>query len=140
MTDDGMPPKSAIDPSVARKAVSCWLSTKPWLMASFGSKSPTSLYTTTCALDEYRPLPPTRSAITANASGTFGSGTCDQPFGIGSTMVSALKSRLFCGSICTPLALKKSASVPEAAGVIVACGGAGTAGVKIPEGEAPVAG
>ena len=43
MTDDGMPPKSASDPSVARQAVSCWLSTKPWLMASFGSKSPTSL-------------------------------------------------------------------------------------------------
>ena len=38
MIDDGMPPKSASDPSVARQAGSCWLSTKPWLMASFGSK------------------------------------------------------------------------------------------------------
>ena len=78
-------------------------------------------------------MPPTRSAITANASGTFGSGTCDQPFGIGSTMLSALKSRLFWGSIWTPFALKKSASVPEAAGVIVTGGGAGTAGVDDPQ-------
>ena len=43
MIDDGMPPKSASDPSVARHAGSCWLSIRPWLMASFGSKSPTSL-------------------------------------------------------------------------------------------------
>jgi len=35
-------------------------------------------------------------------------------------MLSALKSRLFCGSSVTPFALKKSASVPEAAGAIVA--------------------
>ena len=38
-----MPPKSASDASVVRQAGSCWLSMKPWLMASFGSKSPTSL-------------------------------------------------------------------------------------------------
>src|SRR6185436_20415421 len=86
------------------------------------------------ALDEYRPLPPTRSAITANASGTFGSGTCDQPFGTGRTMLSAWKSRLFCGSSLTPFELKKSASVPVLAGVIVTGGGAGTAGAAMPAG------
>ena len=90
-----------------RQAGSCWLSMKPWVMASFGSKSPTSLYTTTWAFDVYRPSPPTRSAITANASGTFGSGTCDQPVGIGSTMLSALKSRLTCGSQPDALVLEE---------------------------------
>ena len=43
MTDDGMPPKSASEPSVERHAGSCWLSMKPWLIVSLGSKSPTSL-------------------------------------------------------------------------------------------------
>src|SRR3954469_16052759 len=52
-------------------------------------------------------------------------------------MVSALKSRLFCGSIVTPLALKKSASVPEVAGAIVTGGGgAGAAGGALPPGSA----
>ena len=40
-------------------------------------------------------------------------------------MLSALKSRLFCGSSLTPFSLKKSASVPEAAGAIVSGGGGG---------------
>ena len=51
-------------------------------------------------------------------------------------MLSALKSRLFCGSSFTFFALKKSVSVPEAAGVIVTGGGTGTAGIEMPPGAA----
>ena len=43
MIDDGKPPNSAIDADVDCQALSFWLSMKPWLMASRGSKSPTSL-------------------------------------------------------------------------------------------------
>jgi hypothetical protein len=43
MVDVGMPPKSPMEPSVDRHAGICWASMKPWLMASFGSNSPTSL-------------------------------------------------------------------------------------------------
>src|SRR4029077_10046152 len=38
----------------------------------------------------------------------------------------------FCGSSPTPFALKKSASVPEAAGAIVTGGGAGSVGAEMP--------
>src|SRR5882757_4692393 len=79
----------------------------------------------TWAFDVYSPSPPTRSAITAKASGTLGSGTWLQPVGIGSTMLSALKSLADCGSRPTFLLFRKSVMVPEAAGTIV--GGAATA-------------
>ena len=94
-------------------------------MASVGSKSPTSLYTWTAALEVYSPSPPTRSAITAKASGTLGSGTWAHPVGIGSTMLSALKSAAFCGSIATFFSLKKSVRVPDEAGTMAGdgCGG-----------------
>ena len=59
------------------------------------------------------PSPPTRSASTANASGTFGSGTCDQPRGTGSTMLSALKSRATWGSSLTPFSPKSHATTPS---------------------------
>src|ERR1700687_1773349 len=108
-------------------------------MAAFGSKSPTSLYTTTWAFDVYRPSPPTRSAITTKASGTLGSGTCAQPGGTGSTMLSALKSRPFCGCSLTPLSLKKSASVTEVAGTSVSGGGGGIGGGAGGEGRARAA-
>ena len=75
------------------------------------------------------PSPPTRSASTANASGTFGSGTCDQPRGTGSTMLSALKSRATCGSSLTPFALKNSSNVTEPAGSSVS-GAAAAAGTE----------
>ena len=48
----------------------------------------------------------------------WGRAPAPSPVGIGSTMLSALKSRAFCGSSATPLSLKKSVSVPDVAGVI----------------------
>src|SRR4051794_25128442 len=56
--------------------------------------------------------------MTAKASGTFGSGTWLQPVGIGSTMLSALNSLLFCGSSVTCLPLRKSTMVTEVAGTM----------------------
>src|ERR1700739_697178 len=93
-------------------------------MASLGSKLPTSLYTTTCAFDVYTLLP-CRSAITANASGTLGSGTCVQRVGSGSVMSSAWNPCGFCASNLTPFDCKYSRTVPETAGVTVG----GTTGV-----------
>src|ERR1700757_2762049 len=85
-------------------------------MASLGSKLPTSLYTTTCAFDVYTLLP-CRSAITANASGTLGSGTCVQRVGSGSVMSSALNPCGFCASNLTPFDCMYSRIVLETAGV-----------------------
>ena len=75
------------------------------------------------------PSPPTRSAITANASGTLGSGTWVHPRGTGSTMFSALKSRATWGSSLTPLEWRKSVSVTELAGTRVCCAAAVAAGM-----------
>src|SRR6516165_12537027 len=71
-------------------------------------------------------LDPCRSAITANASGTLGSGTWVQRVGTGSVMSSALRSWGFCGSSLTPFDCRYSRIVPESAGVTVA--GVGPAG------------
>src|ERR1700736_4192024 len=95
-------------------------------MASLGSNLPTSLYTTTCAFDVYTLLP-CRSAITANASGTLGSGTWVQRVGTGSVISSALNPWGFCASNFTPFDCRYSRMVPETAGVDV--GGNGAAGV-----------
>ncbi len=92
MTADGKLPRLAIEAFVVCHASSRWLSTKPCVMASAASKSPTSLYTTTCAFDVYTLLPPTRSAITTKASGTLGSGTWVQRGGIGSGDVERLET------------------------------------------------
>src|SRR5579875_2806675 len=102
MIDDGNPPKSASEAPAVFHANSCWLSTKPWVIASRGSKSPISLYTTTCAFDVYK-LVPERLAITTNGSTTLGSGTRVQRGGSGKLMSSAVKSSDFCGSSATPL-------------------------------------
>src|SRR5882757_5280836 len=64
--------------------------------------------------------------MTANASGTLGSGTCVQPCGIGKVRSRALKSFACCGSSLTFLLPKNSRSVPELAGV--SSGGAATGG------------
>src|SRR5271163_4937128 len=95
-------------------------------MASLGSKSPTSRYTTSWALEVYKLLL-RRLAVTTNASGTLGSGTCVQPGGIGKVKSSALKFCACCASRWTFLPAKKSRSVPELAGSIVGCGGAAAA-------------
>src|SRR3984957_9653413 len=94
-------------------------------MASLGSKSPTSRYTTSWAFGVYRLLL-CRLAVTTNASGTLGSGTCVQPCGIGRVRSRALKSFACCGSSLTFLLAKNSRSVPELAGV--SSGGAATGG------------
>src|ERR1700691_2731573 len=94
-------------------------------MASFGSKSPTSRYTTSWAFGVYRLLL-RRLAVTANASGTLGSGTCVQPCGIGKVRSRALKSLACCGSSLTFLLAKNSRNVPELAGA--SSGGAATGG------------
>src|SRR6202012_2468697 len=75
-----------------------------------------------------------RLAVTTNASGTLGSGTCVQPWGIGRVRSRALKSFACCGSSLTFLLAKNSRSVPEAAGVSsggAATGGAATGGAAI---------
>src|ERR1700739_4768413 len=100
-------------------------------MASLGSKLPTSLYTTTCAFDVYTLLP-CRSAITANASGTFGSGTCVHRVGTGSVMSSALNPCGFCASNLTPFDCRYSRIVPETAGVTDGGIGAAAAGPGAP--------
>ena len=61
--------------------------------------------------------------MTANASGTFGSGMRPQPVGIGSTMLSAVNPSARCGSRATPFSLRNSVRVPDVAG------GSGAAGV-----------
>src|SRR5271166_1721824 len=71
-------------------------------------------------------LVPRQSAITANASGTLGSGTWVQRVGTGSVMSSALNPWGFCGSSLTPLDCRYSRSVPVMVGVTA--GGTGTAG------------
>src|ERR1700753_348986 len=100
-------------------------------MASLGSKLPTSLYTTLRALGVYT-LVPVRPAITANASGTFGSGTCVHRGGTGSVMSSALNPCGFCASSLTPFVCKYSRMVPETAGVTDGGIGAAAAGPEAP--------
>src|SRR5437588_749810 len=70
-----------------------------------------------------------RLAVTANASGTLGSGTCVHPGGIGNAMSSARKPCGRCASRLTFLPWKYSRSVPELAGRSAgATGGEATAG------------